>query len=353
MVNVCSVHEIPWERQFPNGETVWGNYKFIFNANSSFDYIIVFDDLRHVIQLPVGFSNTIHVATEPPTICKYDIKYLKQFKFIISLQKGVNHDGAIYTQPGLNWHLGCSDKDKNKFLNFEELLSLDIENKNKLISIISSNKKMTKDHAKRIEFSKKIKNYFSEKIDFYGRGFNDFDDKINTLLDYRFQIVIENSSFDNYFSEKLTDCILAGTYPIYYGCKNLIDYFPINSFVQIDIDDFDKSIEIIENAIRNNYDVKYRDNLLEARRKILFEHNFFPMISKILDKNLHSDNSSNNSIILKDNKLIPLRSDEFKKIKFSKFKYLIYLLGVKFRVFSFFIRIYVYFSDKVKNFFRI
>lgn len=346
IVNLCSVHEIPWERQFINENTIWGGYKFVFNKNSNYDYLIVFDDIKKSIKVPEGFSNLIHIATEPPTICKYHIKYLKQFKFIVSIQKEIDHKGVIYSQPGLNWHLGCNCK---KILNFNDLSVLHLENKKKIISIITSNKKMTKDHIKRINFSKNIKKYFGEKIDLYGRGFNDFEDKIITLQDYRFQIVIENSSYENYFSEKLTDCILAGTYPIYYGCKNLSEYFPVNSFVQIDIDDFEESLKIIKNAISDNYDIKYKSDLIEAKRRILYEYNIFPMIAEIIDDIESGKNKSFNDVELYDSKLIPLRSEEFKKIKFSNFKYFIYLLSKKSRVLNFFVGIYIYIFDKIRK----
>ncbi|MDB2522374.1 glycosyltransferase family 10 [Planktomarina temperata] len=56
------------------------------------------------------------------------------------------------------------------------------------------------------------------------------DDKLESLRDYRFHIAIENSSYDGYFTEKITDCFLAGTYPIYYGCKNLDQYFQKTRF---------------------------------------------------------------------------------------------------------------------------
>jgi len=38
-------------------------------------------------------------------------------------------------------------------------------------------------------------------------------------------IVIENCACPNYFSEKLIDCLITKTVPIYYGCTNISDYF--------------------------------------------------------------------------------------------------------------------------------
>ena len=47
------------------------------------------------------------------------------------------------------------------------------------------------------------------------------------LFDSMFHIAIENISIANYFSEKLIDCFQTKTVPIYYGCKNISDYFNI------------------------------------------------------------------------------------------------------------------------------
>lgn len=47
------------------------------------------------------------------------------------------------------------------------------------------------------------------------------------LFDSGFHIAIENTSIKNYFTEKLIDCFQTKTVPIYYGCKNIGDYFNI------------------------------------------------------------------------------------------------------------------------------
>ena len=49
------------------------------------------------------------------------------------------------------------------------------------------------------------------------------------LESFHFSMAIENSREDNYFSEKLTDCFLMDTMPIYYGCPNIKDFFPEDS----------------------------------------------------------------------------------------------------------------------------
>jgi hypothetical protein len=58
--------------------------------------------------------------------------------------------------------------------------------------------------------------------------------KIFALKDYMFSIVIENSKEDYMFTEKLIDCFLTGTVPIYYGCPSIGKFFNINGIIVID-----------------------------------------------------------------------------------------------------------------------
>jgi len=45
------------------------------------------------------------------------------------------------------------------------------------------------------------------------------------MFDSMFHIAIENTSIKHYFSEKVLDCFHTKTVPIYYGCKNIEEFF--------------------------------------------------------------------------------------------------------------------------------
>lgn len=47
----------------------------------------------------------------------------------------------------------------------------------------------------------------------------------NALFYSQFHIAVENSKQHNYFSEKLMDCFVTKTVPIYYGCPNIDKWF--------------------------------------------------------------------------------------------------------------------------------
>jgi glycosyltransferase involved in cell wall biosynthesis len=94
--------------------------------------------------------------------------------------------------------------------------------KSKLVSAVVSTKAFLPGHKKRLEFIQAIKN----RIDLYGRGIREIPSKLDALRDYMFNIAIENVSCDdNYFSEKIIDCFLTGTVPVYHGCIHIGEFF--------------------------------------------------------------------------------------------------------------------------------
>lgn len=126
-----------------------------------------------------------------------------------------------------------------------------IYEKTKICSYIASNKTYTDDQKMRIS----LLNYFYKNtninIELFGRGHNplpenhdngEYDGKIFALKDFAFSIVIENHIQENYFSEKLIDCFLTGTVPIYHGCKQISNYFNTNGMIIVENENEIKNI---------------------------------------------------------------------------------------------------------------
>ena len=59
---------------------------------------------------------------------------------------------------------------------------------------------------------------------------------------------MENISSDNYFTEKLTDCFATGTVPIYWGAKNIGNFFDSKGIIKLD-DDF--NVDILTDDLYN------------------------------------------------------------------------------------------------------
>jgi hypothetical protein len=106
--------------------------------------------------------------------------------------------------------------------------------KSKLFSYITSFKQFTSGHNKRIELFEKLKNNIKFKDHIFGRDYNFIPDKLDGLKDYMFSLVIENSIYPKYYTEKITDCFATGTVPIYYGDKSIGEDYDIRGIIFID-----------------------------------------------------------------------------------------------------------------------
>ena len=197
------------------------------------------------------------------------------------------HKGVLYAPPVLPWFVGYhtnSEGISSYTLDYDSLKQSPFPKKEKLISVITSDLAVSRGHINRLKFVKKLKEHFGNQIDVFGHGFNEFEDKWDILSKYKYHICIENCSEPYYWTEKISDCFLAGCFPFYYGCKNFADYFPEESYLPIDICDFDKSIEIINKAIENNIFEKSQDFLQTSKDLVLDKYNMFEHIASICDK---------------------------------------------------------------------
>jgi GT2 family glycosyltransferase len=86
--------------------------------------------------------------------------------------------------------------------------------------------------------------------------------KFQTLSEYRYALCFENM-YDpfwskGYVSEKIIDCLMSGTLPIYLGCTNIEDYIPADCF--IDFRRF-KSYSDLDHFLRNLSDSDYHASM--------------------------------------------------------------------------------------------
>lgn len=109
-----------------------------------------------------------------------------------------------------------------------------IHEKNKLVSMIASNKGWLRGHQNRLDWVEKLK----DKVDLFGSGRpNQLKDKEDGLIDYMFSVAIENDNSDTYFTEKLTDCFAVGTVPVYWGSRKVVErYFDTRGVIFLEDD---------------------------------------------------------------------------------------------------------------------
>ena len=105
--------------------------------------------------------------------------------------------------------------------------------KKKLCSYITTFKGHTSGHKIRLSVYEQIKKNPIFRGNIFGKPHNPIDDKLTGLKDYMFSIVIENSRYSKYYTEKVTDCFATGTIPVYYGDKSICEDFDENGIIFI------------------------------------------------------------------------------------------------------------------------
>lgn len=236
----------------------------------------------------VAPENTILLTTEPRSVLVYPQRYTRQFGVVCSCQELARHQNLIPGPAILPWFVGYQSDGKGGYTFTQDYDSLnqpsDPAEKTRLISVITSNKAFTRGHLDRIKFVEKLKAHFGDQVDIFGRGFRPFDDKWDVLRPYKYHIAIENSSERYYWTEKISDCYLAETFPIYHGCTNLDDYFRRDAYVPIDIRQPGQAIRTIEQTIRDHRYETSAAALKEMKQKVLNEYNMFEYAAHLCDQ---------------------------------------------------------------------
>jgi hypothetical protein len=151
-----------------------------------------------------------------------------------------------------------------------------VHKKNKLLSMITSNKIGTEQQRFRYNFA--INNI--ENFDIYGRGFKEIVDKEEGLNDYMFSICIENDTFNTYFTEKILDCFATGTIPVYKGTRNIVNHFNADGILFLD----DIKISDLTQDLYNSKLSAITDNFERVKNYMLPENYMYERYLKNFDK---------------------------------------------------------------------
>lgn len=268
------------------------NKNYIITSEDEFDYLVVLGGVRHnSLYNKIHQSKVIKVYMEPSwnqlifTECKLNLfkagwvlyhepqllkKYLEH-NIEVNFKKT---PGILpHSLENLNFHLN------NKY------------KKNKKCSIVLSAKLLKNEpesiYKERLSILLKILESNLD-IDIYGQGLDKLREKdvrikgyipmkLDALRDYQFSIAMENTIEDGYFTEKLTDCILSDTTPIYLGCKDIFEYFTnIHAF-----DLKSNPVEYIQNILDNNLILDQTEN----KKLFEYKYNLYVQLINLIEEN--------------------------------------------------------------------
>jgi hypothetical protein len=141
--------------------------------------------------------------------------------------------------------------------------------KNKLVSIVASAKRELEGHQLRHEVIERFGNAITEVM---GGGYAPFEDKLESVKDFRYSIVIENCKEDYWFTEKLIDCFACGTVPIYWGCPSISRFFDPEGIISFDTPE--ELEAILESLSKDDYRARLKAikaNFVRAKEYLITE----------------------------------------------------------------------------------
>ncbi len=313
-------HPLFWSRhdhwdyvnQTPGKSGVWNglNYRINTSINET-DFIVVHEEIDEIMTLRARAGCFCLVTGEEKSVVEnYHQEYLDQFDLIITSRDDIKHQNIVNAHYLHPWWVKKT---------YDELNAMDCPKKLKILSSIISNLTASPGHKNRFAFINKLKGHYKDNLDWFSKGQNTYlPDKWDGLASYKYSIVAENSYYSNYFTEKISDCFLAYTMPFYTGCPNIGDFFDERSFVRIDINDFVKSINIIDESIQANLFEQNLTYIKESRNLVLNEYHFIAGLSNILRKIKKSEVKVNKTLkphsFFKENKLKRLIKYPIKRI---------------------------------------
>lgn len=253
------------------------------------DLVIVYEDVAVPQKIKYREGGLVFISGEPPLSRTYPQEFVDQFDVFQTTHPHISHPHVIHSQLAINWHFGLSYNTKEQRFTYEELKNMAIPEKRKMISIITSSKKMMPGHNYRQRIISKLKESYSGIIDFYGNGVNLVDTKCDALMPYRFHICMENSIVSHYWSEKFADPLLGYSIPIYSGCPNMSDYFERNGFIEFDMKRYESLKQIIDSIIVNP-ELEYKKHLkglIVNRDRLLNNYSIFNVIEKLINCDVH------------------------------------------------------------------
>jgi hypothetical protein len=284
----------PWLRQMPGGRAEWGPFRFHIDSDvKDCDAWVVFESLEKTETAECPPERVIFIAGEPDSIGKYQAGFLEQFFYVVSGRDDLVHPRQLRIQQGHPWFVEKS---------YDELLKLPPFTKTRDVCVISSDKAFTEGHRQRLAFVEILKKKLGDRLDVYGRGIRDFDSKWDVLAPYRYAVVLENFSGDDFLTEKLPDAWLAYCFPLYYGCTNVGRYFPDGAWVDFNLSQADEAASMIAELISDPNDYERRlPEIFSARQHYLNHVQFFANLANILQTVICSTSNVSKIVTLHPN----------------------------------------------------
>lgn len=240
------------------------------NDNTYTHVIILNSAMPNIEHIPK--ENVLGMSYEPLELCRFHQEFIDYAKKHISRYFVGKIDNL---PPPFEEHYTFQCH------NWVDTIAKSYKNKSKIISMMVSDKQFLPGHKYRIVLAKEIIKR-NLPVDIYGRGCSSlkqifsadqhnnikgsFSDDKEMYSDYKYHIAIENTVSNKYVSEKITNCFVHNTIPIYLGARHIDEIFQGNCCVKL-TGNLEEDLNIITNIVK--------DNNVEKRDVVIFRNKLF------------------------------------------------------------------------------
>lgn len=274
-----------FKKQTPGSSGIWGQLQGIDNYKDA-DYFMVIDSLPGNIN--VDRSKCVFLGAHPETISAY--ADMSKYK---CLAKADSKETVGF----LEWWIDCD---------YDYLKALQPPIKSKQLGAIVSDADSAVHHKLRRRWLERFTIKSGLSFNLHGRikpttpqmqqyyvgicgsydprgaaasgGNNHMIGKESTYLQHKYMLEFDAIG-KYYFSERILDCMLLWAMPIYYGCQNLHQFLPSESFRYLDIN---ANGDDVLNITNSDFYEKNINALAKARNILLDELQLWPRTHKLI-----------------------------------------------------------------------
>ena len=118
------------------------------------------------------------------------------------------------------------------------------------------------------------------------------------LFNSQFSFAIENCSIEDYFTEKLIDCLITKTVPIYFGCTNIGEYFDTRGMIVVESGDVRELIQKVNTITPETYEkmLPYIEANYEKSKE--YAKSYAVRIKEEIDKELQKRNNDKKKLTI-------------------------------------------------------
>jgi len=263
-------------RQTPGGAGVWDGIRFTLDEVEECDLLLVLNNrLRRAARARVPPGRVWALMQEPYVwgFTDWMVEGHEAFDRVYTNFPVDAGSRYVVSHPALPWHVART---------FDELTACPVPPKKFAASWVVGYCRDLPGHMTRLAFLRYLQASGEQRIHLFGRAVKYIEDKWDGLAPYRYSLAVENTVWPDYWTEKIADCFLSWTVPLYHGCPNLERYFPPESFIRIDIARPADALASIRTILDKDDWERRLPALEEARRKVLWDYQLFPYVTRLL-----------------------------------------------------------------------